>query len=75
MATAIIPKSEIRRNENITVGYGEVPFVVKENGEKGWGLPAGGFTSNVFEARRFAEKLDIEIRKRMKDVNQLLTAA
>ena len=74
MATAIVPKSEIRRNENITVGYGEVPFVIVE-GKTGWGLPGGGFTTNRFEARRFAEKLDTEIRKRMTDVNELLTAA
>ena len=75
MATAILPKSEIRRNNNITSGYGEVPSVVNAEGVAGWGLPAGGFTTCRFEARRYAERLDKEIRKRMTNINELLTAA
>lgn len=74
MATAIIPKSEIRRNENIRQGYGEVPCSYVD-GQKGWGLPGGGFTTCEFEALRYAKMLDSEIKKRMTNVNQLLSAA
>ena len=63
MATAIIPKSEIRRNDNIQVGYGEVP-AVEINGVIGWGLPGGHVTFSEREARTFAAQLDEIIRNK-----------
>ena len=74
MATAIIPKSEIRRNENIREGYGEVPSIWRD-GVKGWGLPGGIFTSSELVARKCAKQLDKNIRRNMTHINQLLSAA
>ena len=74
MATAVIPKSEFRRNDNIIEGYGEVPAVDVE-GITGWGLPGGIVTFREAEARVYAKKLDREIRKNLTNLNQLLTAA
>ena len=76
MATAVIPKSEIRRNDNIIVGFGEVPaFDCEETGRTGWGLPGGAVTFNESEARWHAGELNREIRRTMRDTKQLLTAA
>jgi hypothetical protein len=76
MATAVIPKSEIRRNDNISVGYGEVPaFDCEETGRLGWGLPGGKVTFNESEARWWAGELNREIRRTLRDPSQLLTAA
>jgi ADP-ribose pyrophosphatase YjhB (NUDIX family) len=74
VATAIIPKSEIRRNENIREGYGEVPSISRD-GVKGWGLPGGLFTSSELVARKCAKQLDKNIRRNMTHINQLLSAA
>lgn len=74
MATAIIPKSEIRRNENIREGYGEVPAIWRD-GVKGWGLPGGLFTSSELIAHQYAKQLDKDIRRNMTHINQLLSAA
>ena len=73
MATAIIPKSEIRRDDNIRFGYGEVPAVEVE-GIVGWGLPGGQVIFSESEALEFAKKLDEEVRANMKNINQLLHA-
>ena len=76
MATAVIPKSEIRRNDNIRVGYGEVPaFDCEETGQVKWGFLGGMTTSNPKQARFWASMLDDEIRRTMKSPEQLLTAA
>lgn len=72
MATSVIPKSEIRRNDNIQVGYGEVPSVEVE-GVPGWGLPGGLVTFSEAKAREFAAQLDSEIRLRLRNPRQLLT--
>ena len=74
MATAIVPKSEIRKNDNISIEYGEVP-AVEVDGKLGWGLPGGGVTYDETEARLWAGRLNREIRRIMKDPKQLLTAA
>lgn len=72
MSTAIIPKSEMRRCRNISVGLGEVPAVIVE-GVQGWGLPGGGVTFSEEKALEAAIELDREIRLRLKSINQLLT--
>lgn len=74
MAVAVVPKSEFRRNENVIVGYGEVPSVIDQNGRSGWGLPGGKIVYTVFEAKAYAKKLDDHIRKNMRNVSQLLAA-
>jgi hypothetical protein len=73
MATAIIPKSEMRRNDNISVGYGEVPAVTV-NGVTAWGLPGGRVTYSEEEALTFAIKLDKTIRQVVTSSQQLLSA-
>lgn len=73
MATSVIPKSEIRVNNNIAVGFGEVPAVeCSESGRMGWGLPGGKWTSCKETAHRWAEKLDREISRAMKSPAELL---
>ena len=74
MAVSTIAKSEFRRNENIIVGYGEVP-AVDVHGVTGWGLPGGLITFSEKEAIAYAKKLDKEIRARLDDPSQLLAAA
>ena len=74
MATAVIPKSEARRNDNISVGYGEVPAVMVEE-QLGWGMPGGNVTFCRDRATSFAKDLDAEIRRTLKHPKQLLTAA
>lgn len=74
MAASVIPKSEFRRNDNIIEGYGEVP-AVDVNGVTGWGLPGGLVTFSEAEAREYARRLDRELRRRVKNPKQLLTAA
>ena len=71
MSTAIIPKSEMRRNDNIIVGYGEVPATVDEEGIPGWGLPDGQITYSEEDAIAFASKLDRTIRAKLKSISQL----
>jgi hypothetical protein len=61
MATPIIPKSEARINNNIMVGFGEVPYV-EVDGKPGWGLPNGEVVHDVEEALAYAEALDKMIR-------------
>ena len=73
MATSVIPKSEFRRNDNITFGYAEVPAVEVE-GVMGWGLPGGVVTFSERFARNFAEQLDEEIRTRITHPSQLMKA-
>ena len=74
MAVATIPKSEIRTDENITIGYATVPATITENGELAWGLPGGVVTTSKHFAEAFCAKLDIEIRRGMKNPSELLTA-
>lgn len=73
MATSTIPKSEFRKNDNIVVGFGEVPAVDVE-GVPGWGLPGGYVTFSEEAAINYATILDREINKRMADISQLITA-
>ena len=76
MATATIAKSEMRKNNNIIFGYGEVPGVEnEETGEVIYGLPGGHSTSCAEEALAYAQLLDQTIRSSMKSINQLLGAA
>lgn len=74
MATAIVPKSAARKNDNISVGYGEVPAMeCEETGKIGWGLPGGSVTFCRDTAKSWAKKLDKEIRKHMKHPRELLS--
>jgi hypothetical protein len=73
MATAITPKSVFRQNDNITVGYGDVPAIYID-GVLAWGLPGGQITFREKEAIAYATKLDQTIRANLKDVNQLASA-
>jgi len=72
MATSTIPKSEMRRNDNICFGYGELPAIEVE-GVPAWGLPGGQVVFQEREALAFAEQLDTEIRARLKHPKQLIT--
>jgi hypothetical protein len=74
MAVSTIAKSVMRNNDNIIVGYGEVP-AVRVNGVTGWGLPGGIVTFREREAREYAAKLDAEIRRTMKSPAQLISAS
>lgn len=75
MATSVIPKSEIRRNDNISEGWGEVPaFLCEETGRIGWGLPGGEVTYNEAEARLYAGKLNQLLLRITKNPRQLLSA-
>jgi hypothetical protein len=71
MATATIAKSEMRRNDNIIIGYAEVQAVIVE-GVLGWGFPGGGITFSEEIAIAWANKLNKEISRRMRSPNQLL---
>lgn len=73
MATKIVAASEMRKNENIQVGYGEVPAIEVE-GVAGWGLPNGRVTYLKSEAEAYAKCLDKEIRARLRSPAQLLVA-
>lgn len=74
MATSITPKSEFRRNNNIVVGYGEVPEVITPEGAQGWGLLGGEITFSEKKAIRYAYELDQQIRARLTHVSELGTA-
>ena len=74
MATSVVPKSELRENNNISVGYGEVPAVMRANGQTCWGLPNGEVTCDPQRAKEFASKLDQTIRANMNDISQLMNA-
>ena len=74
MSTAIVPKSEMRRNDNIIVGYGEVP-AISINGVKGWGLPKGRVTFSEEDAIEYATQLDKAIRQNLRNKEQLLKAS
>ena len=74
MAVATVPKSEMRRNDNIIVGYGEIPALYV-NGVLAWGLPGGLVTFREKEARQYASKLDQEIRRSLSHPTQLLPPA
>ena len=71
MATSIIPKSEFRRNENITYGYGEVPGIYLPDGSLGWGLPGGIITSDRSEACKIAMELDSLLRAQINSPSEL----
>jgi len=73
MAVAAIPKSEIRKNDSITVGHATIPATSTEDGELAWGLPGGVITTNRGFAQEFAIKLDIEIRRRTTNIQQLFS--
>lgn len=61
MATSITPKSELRRNDNVIVGYGEVPGIEIE-GKPAWGFPGRKVTFCIDEAKAMARQLDELIR-------------
>lgn len=61
MAIPIVPKSEIRYNDNVSVGYGELPSI-GDSERRGWVLPCGSIVYNESEARKFAAKIDQMIR-------------
>jgi hypothetical protein len=71
MAAPIIPKSEIRMNLNLIIGYGELPAVIKD-GKPGWGLPNGAVVFCRDTALKYAEKLDRLIRENLTDSRRLL---
>lgn len=71
MATATVAKSVMRKNDNISVGYGEVP-AIEIHGITAWGLPGGTVTYSEEIALGWAIKLDAEIRLRIKDVAELM---
>ena len=74
MATSIVAKSEMRRNDNVSDGYGEVPgYLDEETGEVYYGLPGGVKTTCRHTALRWARKIDQEIRKRLIDPKDLLS--
>ena len=76
MATATIPKSEMRKNINIFFGYGQVPGIEdEETGEILYGLPGGESTTCPDKALVYAQKLDKAIRANLKSVDQLISAA
>lgn len=62
MATAIIPKSEFRKNFNLQQGYGEIPGFM-ERGTIYYALPDGTRTTDKRKAERMADKLDAMIRR------------
>jgi len=72
MATATVAKSVMRNNDNISVGYGEVP-AIKIHGITAWGLPGGDITYSEEIALGWAIKLDSKIRAQIKDVTELTT--
>jgi hypothetical protein len=74
MATATVAKSVMRKNDNISVGYGEVP-AVEVFGIIGWGLPGGEVTYSEEIALGWAIKIDSEIRTRITNVTDLMTAS
>lgn len=75
MATSVIPKSEIRRNDNIIDGFGEVPaFICDETGRQCWGLPGGNVTYDEEYARQYAGRLKAHLRRTVRNPKQLLTA-
>lgn len=61
MSTAIIAKSEMRKNDNISIGYGELP-AIEIGGVTGWGIPGGLVTFSEEVAISWAIKIDTEIR-------------
>lgn len=75
MATSVVPKSELRKNDNISVGYGEVPAVEQPGGETCWGLPNGEIECDPDKAEAYARKLDETIRANMTDIGQLMHAS
>jgi hypothetical protein len=73
MATAIVPKSEFRKDNSITVGWATIPATTHpETGEEGWGLPGGVFCANEQYAKEYAIVLDIELRRITTHPRQLL---
>ena len=75
MATAIVPKSEFRKDNSITVGWATVPATTHpETGEEGWGLPGGVFCANEKYATEFAKALDTELQRIVDHPQQLLSS-
>ena len=74
MATAVIPKSVFRRNDNIQIGYGEVPAIVVD-GVTAWVHPNGTVTFRESQARKWATEINNWMSNNVKDLKQLLTAA
>lgn len=72
MAIPIIPKSEARINNNISVGFGEVPATFAPCGRIAWGLPNGELVYTKEEAEDYAKELDRVIRANMRSPKQLL---
>ena len=70
VAVATVAKSVFRQNDNIVVGYGEVPSI-HYRGVVGWGLPGGEVTFREEEAIEWATKLDAVIRANMKSVQDI----
>lgn len=73
MATSVVPKSLARKTDSIIVGFAEVPAVWIE-GRAGWGLPGGHVTYSREAATVFAEKLNIELQRTVKNPSQLISA-
>jgi len=71
MATAIVPKSEIRKDDSINHGYATLP-PVKKGGRLGWALPGGDIIYCRDTAKEYAVALDTELAKLTKDTSQLL---
>lgn len=72
MATAVIPKSVMRINHNISVGLGEVPAFEDESGIIAWGLPGGNITYSEEVALGWAIKLNATIKQSVKDVKDII---
>lgn len=70
MALAIVPKSEMRHKNSLTVGFGEVPST-RRNGQFAWALPGGIVTFCKEEALDAARRLDAIIRANSPTKNQL----
>lgn len=70
MAVATVAKSVFRQNDNIVVGYGEVP-AVHYRGVVGWGLPGGEVTFREEIAIAWATRLDKVIRANMRTVDDI----
>ena len=63
----------MRKNDNISVGYGEVP-AFEVDGITAWGLPGGKITYSEETALGWAIKLNLEIVARMRDISDLMHA-
>jgi len=80
MATSITPKSVFRQNDNISVGYGEVPacYITNTKTEQrvqGWVHPDGTITFRESVAIAWATQLDDYFKSRNVKSSTLLRVA